>query len=45
MVSINSPSGEGGGKVMFHLCKSTCRGVSINSPSGEGGGKEQVKSH
>jgi len=36
-VSINSPSGEGGGlSVEIHEHNYSC--VSINSPSGEGGG-------
>ena len=37
IVSINSPSGEGGGlSVEIHEHNYSC--VSINSPSGEGGG-------
>ena len=39
-VSINSPSGEGGGKCKVHRMthKQSEGMVSINSPSGEGGG-------
>ena len=37
-VSINSPSGEGGGPVE-NLFPLNAHKVSINSPSGEGGGK------
>ena len=38
IVSINSPSGEGGGESKINsLCLQLSK-VSINSPSGEGGG-------
>ena len=38
IVSINSPSGEGGGPFVGQSEEGGCLLVSINSPSGEGGG-------
>ena len=37
-VSINSPSGEGGGSGLNFVFAQLIPTVSINSPSGEGGG-------
>ena len=42
-VSINSPSGEGGGLVGSGSARAEIPLVSINSPSGEGGGSDGEK--
>ncbi len=39
-VSINSPSGEGGGNQIREIKVKLREKVSINSPSGEGGGRD-----
>ena len=41
-VSINSPSGEGGGLVGSGSARAEIPLVSINSPSGEGGGRTKL---